>query len=72
MLSLAVPLSVTVAFAPRLETLPEILKLVAAAVKLIPPTLLPLTVTFWEVGLKLNPALLGVTVYEQFPRLENE
>jgi len=48
------------------------LKLVAVAVKLMLLTLLPLTVTVWEVGLKLNPVLLGVTVYEPFTKLEKE
>jgi len=61
-----------VAFAPRLERLPEILKLVAVAVKLTPLMLLPVTVTLCEVGLKVNPALLGVIVYVPFTRFENE
>src|SRR4051794_20348537 len=37
-------------------------------VKLIPERLAPLTVTFWLTGVKLNPALLGVTVYEPFAK----
>ena len=36
----------------------------ALAVKLTPPTFAVLTVTGWLTGLKVNPVLLGVTVYD--------
>jgi hypothetical protein len=63
--ALLVPLSVTVVPLPADEglTVPERLQVWAVAVKVTPLTFAPLTVTARDKGLKLNPALLGVTVY---------
>ena len=54
------------------RTFPEMLKLCPVAVKFTAVVELPFTVTFWDVGLKVNPVLLGVTVYEPFTKLANE
>ena len=40
------------------------------AVKLIPLTLAPFTVTDWLTGANVKPALLGVIVYVPFERLK--
>ena len=58
------PLSTTVAaFPPVPLIVPETLKLGAATdVKFTAVTLPLLTVAFWLTGVKVNPALLGVTV----------
>jgi len=42
------------------------------AVKLTPVTLAELIVAFWLAGVKLNPVLLGVTVYLPLARLLKE
>ncbi len=59
--AVAVPLKATVAPAPLLDRLPEIVQ-VWAAVKFTPVTLAPLTLTGCEAGVKENPDLDGVTV----------
>ena len=56
-----VPVRLTVAPAPPV-IVPDILHVAAWAVKLIPETLAPLTVTARFVGVNANPDLLGVTV----------
>jgi hypothetical protein len=58
------PLSVTVAPVPPVTglTVPEIDRVCATAVKLIPVTVGLFTVTGWLGGVKLKPLLLGVTV----------
>jgi hypothetical protein len=48
---------------------PETVKVGAEAVKLIPLTFAPFTVTACELGLKLNPDFVGVTVYEPLSTL---
>jgi len=58
------PVNVTVAPAPPATGLivPEMLKVCAVPVKFTPVTFAPLIVAVWAVGLKANPALVGVTV----------
>ena len=60
--ALAAPLKVTVEPLPPV-TVPEMVQ-VAVDVKFTVETLAPLTVTARLTGMKLNPVLLGVTVYE--------
>ena len=59
--ALAAPLSATVAALPPV-IVPEMLQVVAVAVKFTAVTLALLIVTAWLVGLIVKPLLLGVTV----------
>ena len=63
-----VVVATVVAFAElSLKTIASVAKpltITVAEVKLIPLTLAPLTVVFWLGGVKVNPVLLGVTVYD--------
>jgi hypothetical protein len=66
--TLAAPLSVTVAPAPPVVGLivPEMLNVSAVPVKFTPVTFAPFTVAFWLTGANVYPAWLGVTVYVPF------
>ena len=59
--ALAAPLKVTVAPLPPV-IVPEMLQVIAVAVKFTAVAFAPLIVTAWLAGLMVKPALMGVTV----------
>ena len=61
--ALAAPLKVTVDPLPPV-IVPEMLQVIAVAVKFTAFALAPLMVTAWLTGLKVKPDLLGVIMYE--------
>jgi hypothetical protein len=66
--AVAGPVSDSVAVSPPAPLIfPEILNVCTVDVKFTAVTLLPFRVTFRLAGVKVNPDLLGVTVYVPFP-----